>query len=132
MVSGFDMMGHDDRDPPHDGEKGTPMNHELGKTLGEVNKEVGSISAFLDDPITRQSGCADEFLPAMNRRVLKNIKTILRDAGYSFFNDFLDDIENRTSPKWAYFYSGIGHLDDITGDKFWSGSSAEPPASHWK
>lgn len=108
------------------------MNEHLGKTLGEVNAEVGSISAFLDDPITRQSGCADELLPILNRHVLTNVKQILQDAGYTFFRDFIDEIEARTNPKWAYFYSGIAHFDDITGDYFWRGSSNEPPLEHYR
>jgi hypothetical protein len=95
------------------------MNQQLGKTLGKVNKEIGSIEAFLDDPITRMSGCADEFLPDFSRRVLERIEVILRDAGYANFKSFLDEVEERTSPKWAYFYSGIEHLEDINGQAFW-------------
>jgi hypothetical protein len=127
------MMGHDDRaTPAHGEERITMSNQNLGKTVGEVSKAIGSISDFLDDPITRQSGCADEFLPIMNRKVLGDIQQILRDAGYTFFRDFLDEMEERTNPKWAYFYSGIAHLDDISGDFFWRGTSAEPHPEHWR
>jgi len=108
------------------------VNENLGKLVGEVSKEIGSIGDFLDDPITRESGCADELLPLVSKNILERIKTLLQDNGYTFFRDFLDEIEARTSPKWAYFYSGIEHLDDITGDFFWRGTSAEPPPEHWR
>jgi hypothetical protein len=127
------MMGHDDRDPPDLGEERMTMsNQNLGKTVGEVNEVLSAITAFLDDPITRQSGCADELLPSVNRSALLRIQTILRANGYTFFRDFLDEVEARTNSKWAYFYSGLAHLDDISGDFFWRGTSAEPSEAHYR
>src|SRR5215471_9869365 len=88
------------------------MNPELGKLVGEVSKEMGSIGEFLDDPITRQSSCGGELLPLYSKHVMERIETLLRNAGYNFFKDFIDEVEARTNEKWAYFYSGIAHFED--------------------
>jgi hypothetical protein len=97
------------------------VNENLGKLVGEVSKEIGSISDFLDDPITRESSCGYELLPSFSQKVMARVQRLIQDAGYEYFKEFLDEVEARTSPKWAYFYSGIEHLEDINGDRFWVG-----------
>lgn len=104
------------------------MKSNLGVTVSKVRAELERFTAFFDDPITRGSGCADEFAPGMRRRTAVRIEAILRDAGYDNYCAFVNDVEERTTPKWSYFCSGIDSLFDNGGEFF------EPPpvqTCHW-
>lgn len=86
----------------------------LGRLVSLVDSEMRSICGWLDDPITRESGCADEFVPCMNRRAVDRIEVMLRRAGYASYDEFMDEVAARTSDRFVYFCTSL---------PAWSGSN---------
>jgi hypothetical protein len=87
----------------------TPV--ELGKLTGAILHELGAFSRFHDDPITIQSSCGDELVPLVWRFTSERILVLIFDAGMTP-RQFLEEVEDRTSPKWIYF-SGLSQIRDI-------------------
>lgn len=75
----------------------------LGKLTGDVLAELSSVAAFFDDPITRASGCADEFAPSVCGRAHERIVRLLDVGGFADAQSFVEAVERATSPRWAYF-----------------------------
>jgi hypothetical protein len=91
------------------------MNTNLGETVSAVERELDLLTDFMDDPITRASGCGDELFPLVSRACLERVEALLRARGYACYREFMVEVEDRTCDRWVHFYSGIEHLDDIEG-----------------
>lgn len=78
------------------------MNQQLGKLVGQVLHELGACDRFLDDPMTEATG-TQELLPLVARASNARIKVLLGQAGYTP-REFAQEVEERTTPKWAYYY----------------------------
>lgn len=79
---------------------------QLGALSTAIGHALGSVDAFLDDPITRASSCGDEFLPDVRRRALKRVHEILDAAGVTP-EQYDMQLSSRVDAKWLHF-SGVG------------------------
>lgn len=85
----------------------------LGQAASIVVRHVEAVSAFYDDPITREYGMGNEMGPGLDRRERRLAIIELNTAGWTV-EAFDAALIERTSPRWAYF-SGLSawlHADD--------------------
>lgn len=84
--------------------------HNLGKVTTQVLKELEGFSETMDDPIMRLSGCAGEFGPSIWERVRARVQDIVRAAGFLSYDEFLNEVTDRTNDKWVW-ESCLGMMD---------------------
>ena len=89
----------------------------LGAATSIVTRHLAAASGFYDDPITRESGCADELGPRVWESERRAAIAELTATGWSV-RTLLDSLERRVAPKWLY---------DSCIDAFLTNSGDDPP-----
>lgn len=79
---------------------------EFGQLCSKVQREMSAVNRFFDDPMTAYSGCGDELAPIVLEGARARLTAILDEAGIAP-HEFDEELERRTSPKFAYGFGSV-------------------------